>query len=235
MYISMRILALAALVLILGLSLTACSSPETNNPINPSYRLVTTQILEIDSALGTRGGPAALTKTSSAPTIPEGMLHGSSLDLSALESSQKVELNWALIGRRVAVIERAWVDIRSELDLRATEAITPSWEEGYLEWFRIMAVKHDFDTGLMAVKLDVSEKQEERIALSVAVLTQGFVKTKDELSRDDRDSRRVALVLVGFLSAVVCITVAASLIARRRDRRFIKARTLAQPSQPPGS
>jgi hypothetical protein len=229
----MKAFALAALFLILSLSLPACSPPDTTNPINPSYRLVTTQILEIDSALGTRGGLAALTQTSTAPTIPEGMLHGSSLDLSALESSEKVELNWALIGRRAATIENAWADIRSELDRRAIEAISPSWEEGYLEWFRIMAVKHDFDTSLMAVKLDVSEKQEERIALSVALLTRAFVETKDELSRDDTVSRRVTLVLVGFLSAVVCITVAASLIARRRDRRFVKPRTLAKPLQPP--
>jgi hypothetical protein len=233
--ITMRAFALAVLVVILGLSLPACSSPETTNPINPSYRLVTTQILEIDSALGTRGGLAALTKTSSAPTIPEGMLHGSSLDLSALESSQKVDLNWALIGRRAATIEGAWEDLRAELDRRALDAINPSWEEGYLEWFKIMAVKHDFETGLEAVKLDVSEKREERIALSVAVLTQGFVETKDVLSSDATDGRRVTLVSVGFVSILVCLTVAASLIARWRDRRFVETRTLAQPSQPPAS
>jgi hypothetical protein len=231
----MRALALAALLLILGLALPACSSPETTNPINPSYRLVTTQILEIDSALGTRGGLAALTRTSTAPTIPEGMLHGSSLDLSSLESSQKVELNWALIGRRVATIENAWEDLRAELDRRAIDAISQSWEEGYTEWFQIMAAKHDFETGLMAVKLDVSEKQEERIELSVAFLTQGFVGTKDVLSSDVVDHQRVTLVSVGFVSALVCLTVAASLIARRRDRRFVKPRTLAQPLQPPGS
>ena len=231
----MKALALAVLLLTLCLAFSGCSFPDTTDPVNPSYRLVTTQILEIDSALGTRGGLAALTQTSTAPTIPEGMLHGSSLDLSSLESSQKVELNWALIGRRAATIENAWADLRSELDRRAIDAISQSWEEGYIEWFQIMAAKHDFDTSLMAVKLDVSEKQEERIALSVALLTQAFVGTKDVLSSDAIDHRRVTLVSVGFVSILVCLTVAASLIARRRDRRFVIPPTLDKPVQPPRS
>ena len=229
----MKTIALAALFSTLCLALSGCSFPETTNPVNPSYRLVTTQVLEIDSALGTRGGLAALTRTSTAPTIPEGMLHGSSLDLSSLESSQKVELNWALIGRRVATIENAWEDLRAELDRRAIDAISESWEEGYGEWFQIMAAKHDFETGLIAVKLDVSEKQEERIELSVAFLTQGFVATKDALSRDAIDRGRVILVSVSFVSILLGLTVAASLIARRRDRRFVRAPVSDKPAEPP--
>jgi len=229
----MKIPAIAALLLTLCLAFSGCSSPDITDPINPSYRLVTTQILEIDSALGTRGGLAALTRTSSAPTIPEGMQHGSSLDPSSLESSQKVELNWALIGRRVATIESAWEDLRAELDRRAVDAISESWNEGYTEWFQIMVVKHDFDTSLMAVKLDVSEKAEERIALSVALLTQGFIGAKDALSRDAIDRGRVIFVSVGFVSVLVGLTVAASLIARRRDRRFVRAPASDRPAEPP--
>ena len=229
----MKIVAVAALFLILGATFSACTSPDITNSVNPSYRLLNTQILEIDSALGLRGGLAALTQTSTGPTIPAGMLHGSSLDTSSLQK-QEVKLNWALIGRRVTTIENAWQDISSELDRRSSE-LSESWGEGYIEYFRIMAAKHDFDTGLGAVKLDVSEKQKQRIELSVAILTQGFIQTKEVLGYPIVDHRRVTIVSVSFASTLVGITVAASLIARHRDRRFIISATSAKQSKSPRS
>ncbi len=219
----MKIIAIAALLLILSATFSACASPDINNSINPSYRLLNTQILEIDSALGLRGGLGALTRTSTGPVIPEGMLHGSSLGTSSTEP-QEVKLNWALISRRVSTIENAWEDINAELDRRASE-LSESWGEGYIEYFRIMAARHDFNTGLEAVKLDVAEKNKERIELSVAILTQGFIAVKEVLSYPIVDHRRVTTVSVTFASAVVGLTVAASLIARHRDKRFIVSTT----------
>ena len=227
----MKIIAIAALLLILFTVFSACTSPDINNSINPSYRLLNTQILEIDSALGLRGGLGALTRTSTAPTIPEGMLHGSSLGTSSLQE-EAVELNWALIGRRVSTIENAWEDIRLELDRRSTE-LSESWGEGYIEYFRIMAAKHDFDTSLGAVKLDVSEKQKERIELSVALLTEAFIGTKEVLGSAMVDHRRLTIVSVSFASALVGLTIAASLIARRRDRRFIMSKNSDNQPKPP--
>lgn len=229
----MRITAIAALLLLLGVASSACVSPDITNSINPSYRLVTTQVLEIESALGTRGGLAVLTRTSTDPTIPEGTLHGSSLDTSSLQK-EEVELNWALIGRRVSTIENAWEDIRSELDRRSSE-LSESWGAGYIEYYRIMAAKHDFETSLMAVKLDVSEKQKERIELSVALLTQAFIATKEVLGNAMVDDRRVTIVSVSFALTLVGLTVVASLIARRRDRRFIISRTSGKHKKPPRS
>lgn len=219
----MKILVSVALLLIFCGTFLGCISPDTNNALNPSNRLVNTQILAIDSALGLRGGLAALTRTSTVPTIPEGMLHGSSLGTSSLQK-EEVKLNWALISRRVSTIENAWEDIRSELDLRSSE-LSESWAEGYIEYYRIMAVKHDFDTSLGAVKLDVSEKNEERIELSVALLTEAFIAAKDVLGTPVVDHRRLILVSSGLMMLLVGITVATSLIVRRRDRRFIKQPT----------
>jgi len=221
---------IAALLLIICTTFSACTSPDINNSLNPSYRQLTTQILEIDSALGLRGGLGALTRTSTAPTIPEGMLHGSSLG-TAVEK-EEVKLNWPLIGRRVSTIESAWKDIRLELDRRSIE-LSESWGEGYIEYFRIMAAKHDFDTNLEAVKLDVSEKQKERIELSVALLTEAFIGTKEVLYNAVVDNRRLTIVLVSFASTLVGLTIAISLIARRLDRRFMLTKNLV--NQPKSS
>jgi len=228
----MKIVAVVALLLILSATFSACTSPDIANSVNPSYRLLNTQILEIDSALGLRGGLALLTQTSTGPVIPEGMLHGSSLGTPPKQA--EVKLNWALIGRRVTTIENAWEDISSELDRRSSE-LSESWGDEYLEYFRIMAAKHDFDTGLGAVKLDVSEKNKERIELSVAILTQGFIQTKEVLGYPIVDHRRVTIVSVSFASTLVGLTVAASLIARHRDRRFISYAKSAKQSKSPRS
>ncbi len=228
----MKQFAVAALLLILSTIFFGCSSPDTNNSINPSYRLLNTQILEIDSALGLRGGLAALTQTSTGPVIPEGMLHGSSLGTPP--EQEEVKLNWALIGRRVSTIDNAWADISAELDRRSSE-LSESWGDEYLKYFRIMAAKHDFDTGLGAVKLDVSEKNKERIELSVAILTQGFIQTKEVLGYPIVDHRRVTIVSVSFVSTLVGLTIAVSLIARHRDRRFILSPTSAKQSKSPRS
>jgi copper(I)-binding protein len=94
------------------------SSAEADDPYNPSYRVVTAQVLSIESALGMRGGLGAL-------------LRGA-------------EPSWHMAGMRVMAIEQAWPDVRLELERRAdkqpdAEAAINSFESS------LAVVKADVD------------------------------------------------------------------------------------------
>ena len=226
------LLFLGGLLLVIGLGASACAPLAKDNPINPSYRLVTNQILEMDSALGTRGGLAALTQTSAPPSLPPRMTHGSSIDPASFRSTEEVKLNWVLIGRRVSTIEDAWVDVRLELDRRQPGEADESWNTWYEQYYRIMGTKHYFDSSLDYVKAYIATKDRERIELSVLQLTDAYLQVKEELKISDIDGRRPAFVSAGFVGILAALTITASLVARRRDRKFVRPPRPAQPSQP---
>ncbi len=69
------------------------SDERVDDPYNPSYRVVTSQVLSIESALGTRGGLSVL-------------LRGA-------------EPSWQPAAMRVMTIEQAWPEVRLELERRA--------------------------------------------------------------------------------------------------------------------
>lgn len=182
---------------------------------------MTNEILEMDSALGTRGGLASLTQPSSQLSLPPRMSHGASIDPSSLKSTP-VALNWALISRRVATIETAWEQVRLELERRQPGESNEPWNTWYEQWYRIMGTIHYFDSSLDYVKAYIATKDQENIALAVLQLTQAYIDVKDELKIPDTDSRRLTFFLSGSAIILVALTIIASLVARRRDRKFVR-------------
>lgn len=195
----------------------ACSLSNTSNPANPSYRMLTTQVLEIDSALSTRGGLASLVQsrpTSTSSSSGMGMSGGTSTS-----TTSATELNWKLISSRVSIIEKNWEDIRLELERRSIES-GPTW---YLKYYRIMAVRESFEMSLAAIKLDISNKQKERIVKSVSMINDAFAEVKKELNIPVVDSERLGIVLGGSITALIILTFLTSFIAHHKDRKLIKA------------
>jgi hypothetical protein len=215
-------------LLIIILNSSACASLTVDKQLNPSYRLITNQILEIDSALGIRGGLAALTKTSALPATPARMSHGASIEPASPRATRSIKLNWALIARRVSTIENAWKDVRIELERRQYDQVSESWNAGYSQYYQIMATIHYFDTSLEYVKVYVAQKNSENIELSVTLLTDSFIQVKDELKVAETDGRRLFFVLGGFVGMLAAFTVTSSVVARRRDFKLLKLHKIAR-------
>ncbi len=210
------------LVVCLGIAVmlaVGCGVQQIDDPRNPSFRVVTDQVLQIDSALGPRGGLPTLVQTSSGPEIPS----VAAVCGVAPPPPPKKELNWRRIESLTSTIENAWIDIEKELERRRINEIDESWNELYLDYFENMAAVHDFETSLEALKLDIATKNEERVALSVAMVAASHIQVKTILYNAQIDSGRMILMSTGLVGTVIVLTLGLGWLGRHRDRKMMKA------------